>query len=103
MYRIKLSSPIGKNVDYKENLKFNSVYRVEIFIINSNVILKRSLLCIPSWNFNPSWKSQISLVLHGFSKFPTYIQKQTPEVFYKKAVLKNSQYSQEKTCAGVCF
>ena len=31
------------------------------------------------------------------------LQKQPPEVFYKKLFLKISQYSQENTCVGVSF
>ena len=30
-----------------------------------------------------------------------FLQKQPPEVFYKKILLKRSQYSQENTCVGV--
>ena len=49
----------------KPSWNFNSLYRVEIFTCNCNVILKRSLLFnrddistrLTSWNFNPGWKS----------------------------------------------
>ena len=56
----------------KPSKNFNSVYRVEIFTCNCNIILEdRGVNCLaemkfqlgmPNWNFNPGWKSPYQLM-----------------------------------------
>ena len=53
-------------------------------------------------NFVLKMKANVCLFLREL-KLKTQIRSSRPEVFCKKLFLKNSQNSQENTCAGVCF